>query len=81
MGNMEKRLTWNEIVEQYPDTWVGLIDINWEDESNIESAVVKYTDKTKTELLTMVAKEEIEYSCYTTPDNIFQLGMIGVINQ
>lgn len=64
-----ERLTWKQIMEQYPDTWVGLTDIKWEDESNIESAVVKYTDKTKTELLKMVIEGELEFSCYTTPDN------------
>lgn len=79
MTTLTERLTWKEIVEKYPDTWIGLKDIIWEDESNIESAVVKFTDKTKTELLTLVARGELEYSCYTTPDNVFQLGAIEVM--
>jgi len=48
---MAQRLTWKEIQEKYPDQWVGLVDIVWQDESNIESAIVKYADKSKEELL------------------------------
>ena len=40
---MSNRLTWKEIVERYPDQWVGLVDINWKNEANVESAVVKYS--------------------------------------
>ena len=72
----EQRLTWKEIQQKYPDQWVGLVDITWHDDSNIESAVVKYTDKSKEELLIMQIRDEI-FSCYTTPDNIFQLGIVG----
>ena len=79
MSTINKRLTWSEIIEKYPDTWVGLVDIEWEDESNIKSAIVKYYDKSKSELLKMSFNNEIEYSRYTTPDNKFQLGMVGVI--
>ena len=71
-----QRLTWKEIQEKYPDQWVGLVDIVWQNDSNIESAVVKYADKSKEELLIMQVKDEI-FSCYTTPDNVFQLGMAG----
>lgn len=79
---MEKRLTWDEIVEQYPNKWVGLTEIIREEKSaDIASAIVKYTSDTKTseELLEMVFNNELELSIYTTPDNVFQLGMIGVI--
>ena len=71
-----QRLTCKEIQEKYPDQWVGLVDIVWQNDSNIESAVVKYADKSKEELLIMQVKDEI-FSCYTTPDNVFQLGMAG----
>ena len=81
MTTINERLTWQQIMEQYPDTWVGLTDIHWEDESNIESAVVAYTDKSKNELLRMIVNNGIEFSCYTTPDNCCQLGMIEVINR
>ncbi len=70
---MEKqRMTWDEIAEKYPDRWVGLTDIDWEDSANIRSAVVKYADKTADELLEMqiLGTEGIQ-SAYTTPDNLY----------
>ena len=39
---MEKRMTWEEIEKTYPDKWVGLSKIDWEDESNVRSAIVEY---------------------------------------
>lgn len=76
---MTERLTWEEIQEKYPDQWVGLINVEYEDNDgvSIKSAVVKYTDKIKSELTRMMIQGEI-ISRYTTPDNIFQLGMVGV---
>ena len=40
-----ERLTWDEIAEKYPNTWVGLKDIKYENanSSNIETAVVAAT--------------------------------------
>lgn len=73
---MTERLTWKEIQEKYPDQWVGLVDIKWKNDFNIESVVVKYTDKTKEELLVMQIENKI-FSCYTTPDHVFQLGIMG----
>lgn len=67
---MGERLLWKEIQKKYPDQWVGLAEISWKDEANIESAVVKYADKTKDELLMMQINGEI-FSCYTTPDHVF----------
>lgn len=75
---MAERLTWEEIQEKYPDQWVGLVEVEYleDDGISIESAVVKYLDKTKSELTKMALNGEI-ISRYTTPDNVFQLGMIG----
>ena len=74
-----QRMTWEEIQEKYPDQWVGLIDVKYvnDDGITIESAVVKYTDKPKGELTRRMLDGEIE-SVYTTPDHLFQLGMVGV---
>lgn len=76
---MADRMTWEEIQKKYPDQWVGLVDVKYVDDDGIsvESAVVKYTDKSKSDLTRLVLKGEI-ISRYTTPDNIFQMGMIGV---
>ena len=74
---MGERLTWEEMQEKYPDMWLGLTDVKFvnDDGVSVESAVVKYTDKTKTELGYMALAGEI-VSVYTTPDNIFQLGAV-----
>lgn len=76
---MDERLTWEEIQEKYPDQWVGLVKVEYEpdNKASIKSAVVRYTDKPKAELTRMMLNGEI-ISRYTTPDNIFQLGMMGV---
>ncbi len=75
-----ERLTWEQIQEQYPDQWVGLTDVQYMDNDGIsvESAVVKYTDKTKSELTRLVLKGEI-ISRHTNPDGHLQFGMAGVL--
>lgn len=75
---MGERMTWQEIKERYPDQWVGLTDVVYIDNDgiSIESAIVKYTNKKKSELTVLALKGEI-VSRYTTPDNIFQIGLWG----
>lgn len=76
---MEERLTWEQIQEKYPDRWVGLVDVKYvnDDGVSVESAIVKYTDKSKGELTRMALKGEI-VSRYTTPDNVFHSGFFEV---
>ena len=77
---MKERMTWEEIQEKYPDQWVGLSDVEYEPDNNatIKSAIVKFTDKTKDELTMMQVQTNGEIlGRYTTPDNIFQLGLAG----
>lgn len=74
---MEQRLTWNEIAEKYPNQWVGLVDIDWEDGANIRSAIVKYTNKSSSELVRMQIKDQSIHATYTTPDNLAPLGTVG----
>ena len=75
-----ERLTWEQIQEQYPDQWVGLSDVQYMDNDgvSVESAVVKYADKTKSELTRLVLKGEI-ISRHTNPDGHLQFGMVGVL--
>lgn len=77
---MAVRLTWEQIREKYPDQWVGLTDVKYMDDDGIsvESAVVKYTDKTKGELTRMVLKGEI-VSRHTNPEGHLQLGAVGML--
>ena len=76
----DDRLTWDEIAQKYPDQWVGLVDVDWEDESNLRTAVVKYIDKSSTELALMQLEDDNLYSAYTTPNNLGQLGIVGYMS-
>lgn len=74
-----ERLSWKEIQEKYPDRWVGLVDVEYEpdNDATIQSAVVKYTDKSKNELTRMqIESNGGVLARYTTPDNVFQLGAV-----
>jgi hypothetical protein len=75
---MNEKLTWEEIEEKYPNQWVGLTDVEFEDNGNttILSAVVTYVNYDKNDLLRMM----LDSKCimrYTTPDDTFQIGVIG----
>ena len=76
---MGERLTWKEIKQIYPDQWVGLINVEYEPDNHakVKSAIVKYTDKTKNELLEMKIDTNGEIiGKYTTPENL--LPFVGV---
>ena len=74
----DEKLSWLEIKERYPDQWVGLTDVEWRKPSNIAYANVKYTDLSADELLELqVGDEPNLISCYTTPDNVVQVGIFG----
>ena len=77
---MAERLTWEEIQEMYPDQWVGLTEVEYEpdNDATIKAAVVKYTNKSKSELTRMqIQTAGAVLGRYTTPDNVFQLGAAG----
>ncbi|MCM1386921.1 MAG: hypothetical protein NC231_06315 [Bacillus sp. (in: Bacteria)] len=76
---MAERLTWEQIQKKYPDQWIGLTEVQYRnnDGISVESAVVKYTDKTKAELTRMVLKGEI-ISRHTNPEGHLQLGAVGI---
>lgn len=49
---MGDRLTWDEIAEKYKNQWVGLTGVEYEEDNfNIKSAIVKYSDLDKNTLL------------------------------
>ena len=76
---MANQMTWKEIQKEYPNQWVGLVDVKYhnDDGISVESATVKYTDKSKSDLTRLALRGEV-VSRYTTPDSIFQLGAVGV---
>lgn len=73
---MSERLSWKEIQDLYPDQWVGLVNVEWQNDANVRSAIVKYTNRTGSELLWLQEKEPDLVSFYTTADNVAQIGLV-----
>lgn len=73
---MNERMTWKQIQEKYPDRWVGLVEVQYlnNDGVSVESAIVKYADKAKSELTRLVLKGEI-IARHTNPEGHLQLGI------
>ena len=67
---MTKRMTCEEIVKKYPHQNVGLVGCQ-PDSMNIESAIIKYTEKETSydDLCLMAFRGEIALR-YTTPEDI-----------
>ncbi|MBR3723685.1 MAG: hypothetical protein IKN12_13135 [Selenomonadaceae bacterium] len=76
---VESRLTWDEIKSKYPDQWVGLTDVEWDGEApNVQSAIVKYTDKSGYEIWKKQLAGEKIFLSSTISDDICPLGAIGM---
>ena len=77
---MNERMTWEQIQMKYPDQWVGLVDVRYQNDDGIsvESAIVKYTNKKKSELTRLVLKGEIS-ARHTNPEGHIQLGIVGAL--
>ncbi len=74
---MQERMTWAEIKEKYPEQWIGLVDIDWENGATVRSAVVKYVGKNSTELLEIKFDNEPELVVrYTSPDSLGPMGIV-----
>lgn len=79
-GNfMIERLTIEQMAQKYPNTWLGINNIDYSDNDGVtvESADVVYADKTASELGMMALQGEKIQPFFTTPDDVFQLGFIG----
>lgn len=74
-----ERLTWKEIEERFPMQWVGLIEVVYKNDDGItiESAIVKYSDKSKSELTMMAINGEDIDPRFTTPNETWQMGVVG----
>lgn len=78
---MAERLTREQMAKKYPNTWLGLNNIKYQNDDGVtlESADVIYTDKTSSELLKMqIAGTEGIIRWYTN-DNGLPLGVAGVL--
>lgn len=71
-----RELTWKQIQKYFPNQWVGLIDVDFEDDSNIKTAVVKYIGLTDMELYHL-QKEKKCLRRHTNPNaGVPQIGVI-----
>ena len=80
---MEKqRLSWEEIKSLYPEQHVGLVDVVFKDEyqMNVESAIVKYTDKdiSDGQLMLMAQRGEIVRRYTSLEESKLLLGALTV---
>lgn len=73
---MDGRMSWEEIKKEYPDQWIGLIEVEMEG-ANIRSGIVKYVGKSIGELTNLQIDSDELVSVYTTPDNLAPLGVVG----
>ena len=73
---MSARLTWSQIKEQYPDQWVGLTDVDWENEATVTSAVVTYPSLTKNEALGLAIRSKGKITARTTKDTPIWVGIV-----
>jgi hypothetical protein len=73
-GCMTKRLTRKQMAEQYPNQYLGITNIRYEnnDDATIESAEVVYTDKSEEELLTLQISGKEDIMCWYTTGNRYR---------
>ena len=75
---MGRSMTWDEIEEKYPEQWLGLSNVDWENGATVRKAVVKYVGQSSDELLKIKLTDEPDLLVrYTSPDMLGQMGMIG----
>ena len=75
---MGKGMTWDEIEKKYPEQWLGLSDVDWENEATVRSAIVKYAGKSSDELLKIKFSGEPDlFVRYTSPDSLGPMGIVG----
>ncbi|MBO6178858.1 MAG: hypothetical protein IKN12_06105 [Selenomonadaceae bacterium] len=77
--DMDKRLTWQEIKNSYPNRWVGLGEIEWDapDGVNVVSALVRYVEDKPDKLYDMQIDGQDVYTTYTTPET-FPYGKVFI---
>ena len=78
---MAERLTREQMAEKYPNTYLGITNIKYENDDGVtlESADVVYTDNTEDELFEMQLDGIESIMCWYTNDNGLPLGVAGVL--
>lgn len=76
---MEERLSWNEIVQLYPNQWVRLSDVEWEPDNaaTVRSAVVEQVgNPTEQDWIDVgLGRSVVEY---TTPNRVPTMGALMI---
>lgn len=73
------RMTVEEMRKAYPDTCIGITDIEYDDREQVVSGDVKYTDKSEDELIMMAIRHTGIMPFYTsTSDNVLTMGALSV---
>ncbi|MBD5445462.1 MAG: hypothetical protein HDR29_07930 [Lachnospiraceae bacterium] len=72
------RLTRQQMAEKYPDQYLGITDIRYEnnDGVTIESAEVIYTNKSEEELLTLQISGAEDIMCWYTTGSKINTGVM-----
>ena len=79
MEGCSMRMTVDEMRRSYPNTCIGITDIEYDDRERIVSGDVKYTDKTEKDLLMMAVHRTGIVPFYTsTSDNVLTMGALSV---
>lgn len=78
---MAERLTREQMAEKYPNTYLGINNIKYQNDDGVtlESADVVYTDKTSNELLKMQISGTNDIIAWYTNDNGLPSGVAGVL--
>lgn len=78
---MAERLTREQMAKKYPNTWLGISNIKYENDDGVtvESADVVYTNKTASELLSMQLAGKEHIMRWYTNDNGLACGVAGVL--
>ena len=52
---VNERMTWEQIQIKYPDQWVGLVEVQYQnnDGISVESAIVKYVDEIRVDQISV----------------------------
>ncbi len=78
---MVEHLTREQMAEKYPNTWLGINNVKYQnnDGVTVESADVVYTDKTEDELLEMQIDGIEGIRGWYTNDDGLPLGVAGIL--
>ncbi|MDE7417121.1 MAG: hypothetical protein K2N44_12640 [Lachnospiraceae bacterium] len=78
---MAERLTRQQMVEKYPNTWLGLANVKYanNDGVTLESAEVIYTNKSSNELLMIQIAGTDNVIRWYTNENGLPLGVAGIL--